>query len=41
MIEAVISIYYPHNGKQRIAVIARVLRIIAGAILVIIAIGGI
>ena len=41
MIEAVVSIYYPHNSKKRIAVIARVLRIIAGVVLIIVAIGGI
>ena len=38
MVEAVVSIYYPHNGKKKLMVIARVLRIIAGAVLVIIAV---
>jgi len=40
IVEGAISIKYPYNAKRKLATVARVLRIIAGAILVIIAIGG-
>jgi len=40
IVEGAISIKYPYNVKRKLATVARVLRIIAGAILVIIAMGG-